>query len=246
MKKMILITLCLVTHLAYSQLPNITINNFSGNYANSTGEATSEVFKYADIEFEKDSTFTMYKQAGVFFLKTPDEEVQLDDIPDQINDLKDVSFSGVNIETTQSKISVNIPSLSGSSADEKKVDLSNFILNCEGDLSGVDTKEAVLDTCFNKKGSVTLDKFVSNKDKMKNLSVSVLNNRLSFRAKVSGVTARGWGTSEYIASENKVLIKVDKVKVKFLNVTGKFFKELAKQDSENIVVNRPYIEIFLD
>ena len=141
---------------------------------------------------------------------------------------------------------VDIPSLDGSSADEKKVEHSNFSLSCEGDLSGIDTKNAILDTCFNKKGTVNLDKFQTDKDQMRFLNVRVENNRLNFSAKVSGVTARGWGTSEYIASENKVVIRVDKVKVKFLTVTGKFFSELEKQESENIIVNRPYIEILLN
>lgn len=246
MKRMLLITLCFATQLAYSQLPIITINNFAGSYADSNGEATAEVFKYDEIEFAENSKFLMYKQAGVFFLKTPDAEVQLDEIPDQINDLKDLTFSGINIETNQSKISVEIPDLSGTSADEKKVELSNFSLQCEGDLSGSDNKEAILDTCFNKKGTVSMDRFITDKDQMRNLALTIVNNRLSFSAKVGGVTARGWGASEYIASENKVVIRVDKVKVKFLTVTGRFFGELAQQESENIIVKRPYIEILLD
>ena len=66
MKRMLFITLCFATQLAFSQLPNITINDFSGSYTDSNGEASAETFKYGEIEFEKDSNFSMFKQAGVF------------------------------------------------------------------------------------------------------------------------------------------------------------------------------------
>ena len=132
------------------------------------------------------------------------------------------------------------------STEDKKVELENFSLSCAGDFSNSEAKEAVFDICFNKKGSVDLDKFDTGKDQMRYLSVDVVNNKLNFSAKVSGVTARGWGTSEYIASENKIVLRVDKVKVGILSVTGKFFGELAKQENESVIVSRPYIEILLD
>lgn len=247
MKRILLITLCFATQIAFSQtaLPTISIKNFTGSYADPEGSATADYFLYEETEFKTNSEFLMFKQAGVFFLKTPDDEIELDKMPEQINELRDLSFSGINIETNSKLISVSIPKLRGTTVD-KKVELENFSLTCSGDFSDSEAKEAVLDICFNKKGSVDLDKFDSGKDQMRYLSVDVVNNKLNFRAKVSGVTAKGWGTSQYIASENKIVLKINKVKVGILNVTGKFFGELSKQENESVIVNRPYIEILLD
>lgn len=244
---MLLITLYLVTQLAFAQteLPSIKIKNFTGSYAAPEGRATADFFQYEETQFDSSSEFSMFKQAGVFFLKTPDTEIALDKMPDQINELRDLSFSGINIETSHEKIQVDIPRLEGTTED-KKIELENFSLSCSGDFSNTEAKEAVLDICFNKNGSIDLDHLNTGKDQMRYLSVDVVNNRLNFSARVSGVTARGWGSSEYNASENKIVLRVDRVKVGFLTVTGKFFGELAQQENERVIVKRPYIEILLD
>ena len=246
MKKILILTLCLTSQLAFSQVPEILIKNFTGTYAQESGAATAETFKYAETEFRENSAFEMFKQGGVFILKTPDQEVELDEMPENINELHTLNFSSVNLKMTSELVEVEVPSLEGTSTDEKRIDIQNLILKCAGDLSSGTPKDALLDTCFNKKGDVSLDKFETGKDQMKDLAVQVENNILNFSAKVGGLKARGWGTSEYRASENKIVLRVDKVKVGFLSVTGRFFSELSKEPNENIVINRPYIEILLD
>lgn len=245
MKKILILTLCFLSTSVFAQLPVVDIADFSCTYKGEVGRATASVFRYDDLDFGLSPEFSMFKQADVFFLKTPDEEIQLDTLPEAINDLKEVAFKNIALKTTETKVELSVPSLNGVTVDSS-MSISNFKLSCSGAQSSAELKEHVLDTCFNKLGTMALGKFTGKDSSINNLKVLTNKGRLSFSAKVKGVTAKGSGTTQYRASDNKIIIRVDKVKAGFLKVTKKFFKSLSEIESDKVVVKRPYIEISLD
>ena len=248
MKRILLTCLLAITTQGFAQVPEIYIEKFSGGYQNEIGSATAEAFKFADSELQKNASFAMFKQAGSFVLRSENtgEEVILEGIPESVNELQNVSFTDIDLKVDQKQIDISIPKLKGEATENRRLDIEDFTLNCSGDLSGDNAKLAVLKTCFEDSGRVNLANFATEKNKMRNLYVDVKDKKLYFSAKVGGMTARGWGASEYRESENKIILRVDKVKVKFLSVTGRFFRELESEPNENVVINRPYIEILLD
>lgn len=245
MKKILTLALCIVSTSVLAQIPLVDIDGFTGRYKSELGQASAKVFKYVDQDFGANAQFTMFKQAGVFFLKTPNEEIQLDALPESINELKEISFSGISVKTAETKVDVRLGKLEGKTAD-KAMAVSDLKLSCSGVESSAELKEYVLDTCFNKLGNVSLANLSADGTSVKNLKFLTNRGKLSFSAKVKGVTAKGSGTTEYRASENKIVIRIDKVKAGFLKVTKKFFKSLSKLESEKVIVKRPFIEILLD
>lgn len=73
-----------------------------------------------------------------------------------------------------------------------------------------------------------------------NLSASLKVN-IAFNTKIKII-----GKSWFQENENQVKLRVDKVKASFLTVTDKFFDEIEKEESESLVVDRPFIYIKLD
>ena len=60
------------------------------------------------------------------------------------------------------------------------------------------------------------------------------------KAQVSG-KVKSNGNMSYDASAGKLTLKISEVKFGFLNITGKVFDELKKQQSETLKVNEPYV-----
>ena len=51
---------------------------------------------------------------------------------------------------------------------------------------------------------------------------------------------------EIYYDKDSIRIKINRVKAGPFKVTGTFFKEIKKQESDKLIVNRPWIEIPLD
>lgn len=62
------------------------------------------------------------------------------------------------------------------------------------------------------------------------------------KAQMSG-KVKSTGTMSYEAGSKKITIKINAVKFGFLDVTSKVFEELKKKESEQLIINKPYIYI---
>lgn len=151
--KKIFLTYLLSSGLAFAQFPQVDITNFNGAYNEPSGNAIADSFNIEDYQFGENVKFSVEKQAGVFILYTPDDEIVLEHLPDSIDSLESVEWRNINMSSHAESFSINIDQLKGKSTDAN-LSLSNFRMSC--DHSGYEDTalEELLDSCLNEKGSI--------------------------------------------------------------------------------------------
>lgn len=79
---------------------------------------------------------------------------------------------------------------------------------------------------------------------MNNINVWANSNTLEFSLK-NKVWIKGNGAIFFDKDTQQVRIRVDKAKTGFLNITGKFFREIKAMENDFLKVERPWITIDL-
>lgn len=232
----------LLTTNIYSQVPYSDIQGFSGKYNNGTGNASALSFEFENIKFLNNPDFELYKQANTFFLSTPEQSIELNMLPEKIHELENLVIHNLNLKSNESSLEVNVENINGTTLEKT---LMTKYLNLKCDISNKDFMLGVLNTCLNNSSTFSLSNITIDNKSYKDINVSINNHKLSFQAKVSGIGAKGNGEITYLKNESKIIIKIDKVKAGFFNVTKKFFDEIKESESETVLINRPYIEILL-
>jgi hypothetical protein len=245
MKKLIMaMALGAVSVYSYADFPDSNIQEFQGSYTSPSGNANAQKFEFTDIDFGPNPQFSVEKQAGVFFLETPNEMMQIENLPTFIADLEQVEWSGVNLKTNKTSIDLNLFKVTGSAPDNSLV-IDNLTLDCQHGTFQGELMLEVLDSCLNKEGVFSLKLMETTKegrtDKIQDIWFSTKATKMNFKLKAAGATIKGRGATFY--EDNSVKIRIDKAKAGFFNVRGKLFKELKKMENENITVNLPWIEI---
>ena len=119
------LVLLLLSFSVFAKLPIANISGFSGSYDDPSGQAQAASFRFEDIAFDPNASFAVEKQAGVFLLQTPDQEVEIDSIPSFINDLETLNWSGISLQSNDSTIDLEIQRLNGQNS-ERKVNLKGL------------------------------------------------------------------------------------------------------------------------
>lgn len=244
--KYIAAILLAITTTAYAELPQGTISNFSGNYLEPSGTAHASEFNFAEAQFGKDVDFSIEKQAGVFYLQTPDESVEINGVPDMLLSLNTLSIKDVNLSSTKQNISFGVEHLSGRNTDQNLA-VNGLSINCDYEAFDGEVMSEVLHSCLNKKGTIRLANFLSQSNKtattISNLYLQTTNNKMNFQIKASGYNISGYGETYF--EPGKIRLKITKAKVGILNVRSKLFSELEKAEGQGIHVNEPWVEIDL-
>lgn len=242
--KKIFLTYLLSSGLAFAQFPQVDITNFNGAYNEPSGNAIADSFNIEDYQFGENVKFSVEKQAGVFILYTPDDEIVLEHLPDSIDSLESVEWRNINMSSHAESFSINIDQLKGKSTDAN-LSLSNFRMSC--DHSGYEDTalEELLDSCLNEKGSIGVG-YLSINDGTKTSVLSsfymnINQDNMNFSIKASGARVKGYG--KVFHEPGLTRIRIDKAKVGFFSVKGRLFGQLRALESENVKVNNPWIEI---
>ncbi len=236
-------TLVLLSTPLWANDYEASVTNFNLNYSSPSGKASSTALSYDQYNYPSYTEYAVELQGGVLTLETPDELIQLDNLPDVISDVDHLVVSNLNITSNSSKVAVSANSLKSQSTDSS-LDVSRLAINCAYQSSNDTFINEVLDSCFNNKGDVTLGSYKdSGKEVVGDTTLSVRNNTMNFQMKAQGLKIKGNGKTYF--ENNQIRIRVDKAKVGFLNVRGRLFNELEKLESEKVSVNEPWIEIQL-
>lgn len=245
MKKIILF-LSLFPVLCLGNIPTSKIENFNGSYLDPSGTASADYFEFNQYQFGANAEFTVEKQAGSIFLETPDESIQFDNIPDFITNLSELEWKNLNLNTNSSSIDFSLKSLKGSHT-EGAVKINNLSLECKNKNATSTSDNEILEMCLNQFAEVSLASTkITDKDKdtdVSNLSISIDKNDMKYKVKYGSFTVKGHGQTFY--ETNLIRIKISTAKVGILNVRGKLFNELSKNQTEDLTVNEPWIEIRL-
>jgi hypothetical protein len=245
MKKIIVaMALGLSSVSSFADFPESNIQEFQGSYNSPSGTAKANRFSFTGVDFGENPEFSVEKQAGVFFLETPNESLQIEGLPEMISELQELRWNGVSLKTVPGSIDLDLLNITGSAPDNSLL-INDLKLDCQHGVVQGELMEEILDSCLNTNGVFTLKLVKTTKegktDKIENIWLSTKDTKMSFKLKAAGATIKGRGATFYEA--NTVKIRIDKAKAGFFNVRGKLFKELKKMESENISVNLPWIEI---
>jgi hypothetical protein len=233
------------THI-WAAEPLAQIENFNANYNEPSGEGSVDYLKIKEsYDFKNKTEFSLEKQASKIVLSLPQEDIEIEGIPEFIHRLKQL-----NIVKLQSMVKENLINLSFVKFDGKTQDVSlninGFDLSCFNEVIGEDL---LLDNCINGASSLEVDYFVYKTDKeanIKKLSLNIKNNNFSIYLKTKGQNIKASGLIEFDKKEMQVVIKINKIKAGFINVKGMVFKELRKIESDKVTVNNPWITINLN
>lgn len=251
MKSILLMAAILMSFTVSAEFDQGLISDFTGEYTEPSGTANADIFKYGHLDYA-DVDFSVEKQAGSLYLEAFGESHEFENIPQMIEDLDYLNWNDISLDSTASEISLNIDSLSGHALIEnvkKAMNLKSLAAHCKNKESNEERTyvEELLDSCLNKYGKVTLGSFTMINDGKETVlskgSITANNNSLSLKVKLKAGTVKGSGNVYY--ENDRIRIKVSKVKFGIFNITKKVFKELEKMDNEKIIVNKPWIEILL-
>lgn len=247
MKKGIFICILTLSTQVFAQFPIANIEKFSGNYRDPSGSATASDFLFDNIDFGQNPTFSVERQAGLINLRTNAQEFTWENPPAMINDLSDLNWDSITLNSTPESFSLEIPSFNGSSVDAN-FSTTNLSLKCDHAGTNLgDLTSELLDACLNNSSEfyTSYISFSNNKGtSLSGLGLYVNKNYLNFNVKV-GVNVKGNGQIWYDHSKKQIKIRIDRAKAGFINVRGKLFDELRALESEKIRVNEPWVEIDL-
>lgn len=217
------------------------IRNFNMNYSQPSGSASSDYLNIDPVLYDQRTEYEVELQAGSLMLTTPDEMIQIDNLPESILNLNNLTITNLNMNSNASHIHLGITKLKGADAKTTE-DIDRFSLNCTKQLSGSTFNETLLHSCLNVNGKLRVAKYKQKgKEQFSGLKFDMSNSKLKFQVKVSGLKAKGKGRTYY--QNNMIRIKIDEAKVGPVNVKNKLFDALKKMRSETVRVNKPWIEI---
>jgi hypothetical protein len=251
MRSILLTTAIFMSFTVSADFDDGIISKFAGEYNEPSGTANADIFKYGSLDYV-DVNFLAEKQAGSIYLEVFGETYEFSDIPKIVDDLNLLKWNDVTLESTASALSLNVESLSGDTIIDniqKSLNIKKLTVDCHNKASDDERTylEELLDSCLNKYGKVTLNSFKMKKDgketALSRINLTANNNSLSLKIKIKGGSVKGTGNIYY--ENDRIKIKVSKVKFGIFNITKKVFKELNKMDNDKIIVNRPWIEVLL-
>lgn len=247
------------------------VQNFRGSYLEDRGSAAANVWQLAGGERGENVSFDVFKENQQIRLVTPTEEFLFDEIPEFLLELDQLSWTGANAQTGGREVSLSLKELSGRGIGQS-LRLVSLDGQCRGAGHNGDFFQNPLEACTNS-GTLkfrelnTQEALTRNGTSLYQFLEKVLENLFPLKATQSSVTLKDFdlkvrnksfdlkvkadlsisatikAEGSFSYSEDRVRIKIDKVKASFLTITGKVFDELEKIQSPNFVVNRPYVTI---
>lgn len=246
MKKLIacLFLMSLNVYANLNPFPMIFISNFSGNYVEDRGQASASRFVFTNINFGQNPRFIVEKNANVLSFKTPLQEYHWENAPRFIENIDMANWNALNLDMQEERVKFEISSAVGKMGD-KNLDLKKVSLDCNARTGDNDFFNKLLFACLSHQGKFAAESLYIGEgvgNPIRNINVDIKNDRLNFTLKTS-VTVVGDGVVEFNPNLKEIKIRIDRAKTGILNIKGRFFAEIKKFESDNIIVENPYIYI---
>lgn len=258
----LLTTLILSLNLC-AALPIGVLKNLNANYVTPVGSATADYLNFQDLgEFHKPE-LKVANNEGVLTFSYEDKKFEIDMNLFAVQDADYVTVKNFNLSNDEKAINLSFSRVSAKAldSDAKVYDVS---FNCKR--SGVidDVFSDLFQTCFTN-SQINIDRFdytsteasfhnliddskAGEKITVSNIDIYVADERFDGRLDSNltwGIDVRFDGAIKYIASEKLVELRVDNVRASILSIRSKVFKELKANVPDNIVVEEPYIKIYI-
>lgn len=268
MKKLFM-GLVLVSGFAQAQDLAVNVKNFNFNYQNTRGEGSASSFYVTPRNPENDVKVLVEKLGENFQLTvtgTAVEQYEFKNAPSFMTEAERMSISNFNLSFTNQLTASLTQGRFQSPKDELKLD--GLTLDCARVTAHKEVMDQLISGCIQKM-NLRSSKFSTSsaEESLAHIishsiasamnegraingvgvnSVELKTNAGKYdlsaevKAQVSG-KVKSNGNMSYDAQTGKLTLKISEVKFSFLNITGKVFDELRKQESEKLQVKEPYV-----
>lgn len=215
--------------------------NMNLQYSNGSGTASAEraFFHVAEETYDfTDASFDISWGAGQLVIERPADNFRFTVETDFLKDVLTARVTALNFEAVPGKVVFGVTS---AELDKVKDDMSLGLtsLLCQSAARSPSPIDACIDyTRFSAKKIKTEDV------EIKDASVAITRGKLDFAVDVMSIgKIKGEGSAAHDSANKVVALKITKVKLSFIDVTGRFFGMLEDMKSESIRVERPYVYI---
>lgn len=263
----------LISSVAQARSFDVSVKNFNFTYQNPHGEGSASSFNRNGLLTNKAVSVSVDKLDKDFKLLVygaETQEFELKNAPSFMTEAETMSVMGFNLDLADR---LNMTMSSGrfnSVKDELKLDGVN--LDCTRNTSQKEVIDQLISGCIQKMTFKSAKFSQSAQDGLINalenaLSAALTENSVvlagfgvtaldlktdagkydlsaEVKAQVSG-KVKSNGNMSYDAATGKLTLKISEVKFSFLNITGKVFDELKKQQNERLKVNEPYVHFYV-
>lgn len=237
----------------------IQVQDFNFDYNDPQGSGVARVFSRTGFFTEEQLEVSVERTDKNFRIVASGaetEEFELKDAPSFMTEAEKMSVAGLNFSFNKD-LDLTVKQANFHSRTSS-MNLDDFSLSCSRDLSLPLEIDQIVAGCT-KKMSLASGKFSSSS--MANAMVEVLggvgmtsldfkiiegkyNLQGQVKAQISG-KVRSSGEAKYDSQTGVLTLKISEVKFGILNVTGKVFDELRKNESEKLKVKQPYLYVTL-
>jgi hypothetical protein len=219
----------------------VKLENMNLNYRNGAGQATvaKAQFNLEGLEWSfKDTTLDVTDRNGTLVIQSPENDFFYELNFPLLQDIEVAELSNLWGSFSQGNLNLRLSS-AVVEKDNETNQLRNAAINCNAPARMVDSIEACIYS-----GELNVSSFSNNSTSISDAKLTIQRGRTQFEVRIGGVgRITGSGTTTHDIDQATVSIKVDRVRLGILDITGRVFKMLEDVDSDTITVSRPYIHI---
>lgn len=249
---------------ANAEVLNVNVKNFNFTYKNPHGEGVAASFSRSKINEEV--RVSVDKIDKDFRLQVNGAETQdftFKDAPAFMTEADTMTVSGFNLDLSQ-RLTMSLAS-GRFNSPEDSLKLDGVTLDCNRDAKHTEAMDQLISGCVQKmtlksskfqqqdvqkvfqgilmetfSKAIDADLGVNSLDLKTNAGKYDLSAEV--KAQISG-KVKSNGQMSYDAASGKLSVKISEVKFGFLNITGKVFDELKKNESASMQVKEPYVHL---
>lgn len=271
----LLTLLCFITTPVLAEFQEINIQKFQGQYRSPSGDGSASVFQLpAQAEYSKNVSLTIEQNETGYILTTPSSQYDWQDVPEILMSVDEVQWNGLNVSGKTQQFMTNFSAIT-IKRESSDMSLKNFLLDCRLTAQAHEEFiETLLESCLNGQGTARLDEFQKNDKSLMsnqllrnflmavtpyeiaplgdtkveeiNLKVSRQAFEASLKTKVVfNTTVKMSGAVFYEQDKSQIRLRLDKAKAGFINVHSQIFEQLEKNQSETLIVQKPWVTIIL-
>gem|GEM_PF-2224254 len=257
-----------ITFFSLASYANETkVTEFSGGYQNGQGNASAKLWILPGEAPISNAEFSLYKEETSLRLISPQGEYLIEDLPDSLLALKNLSVQDLSVLLNNSESKLNLDSITGND-NSSQLGLFNGDVRCMG-VKTLQGYEGLIEQCLSstklKIEKVSLKKLGRGLNFWQRLLTDLFKENTSlngsetlleridiniakgnFEAKLKAdvdIRVNLKAEGKISREGNSLKIHLKKVKASFLTITDKVFDELEKLNNPKVVVQRPYIFI---
>lgn len=261
--KSLLCGFVLLSGVAHADALNVNVKNFNFTYKNPHGEGIAASFSRSQL-INTEAQVIVDKVDKNFKLQVTGAETQefeFKDAPAFMTEADTMTVNGFNLDLSQ-KLTLSLAS-GRFNSPEDSLKLDGLSLDCNRDAVQAEVMDQLISGCIQRM-SFKSSKFSS--AAVETAFVQVLSEAFAsalkadigvnsldlktnsgkydlsadVKAQVSG-KVKSNGNMSYDPASGKLTVKISEVKFGFLNITGKVFDELKKNESEKLKVKEPHV-----